>query len=658
MGYNSTVLTNPNGLKFNLSISWSENSTSTENNTSNVTVTAKLYKNNARFDVANAGTLRAYWHDNKGNTDYEVASLAVTELGYNSTERVASATFNVTHKDDGTLSGYAYASWERTNSYGGHVPTSGSTSTGWENLTTIARQVNIKSVTGSFTDENLSPIIAWTNNGNRVDIEIELPDLGVNPWKRWNNKQGSSSFTPTFSQADINDLRSRLANAKSTTLRFTVVTVINGTDSFWSYQDKTFTIVNGEPTFSNFTYEDTNSATTAITGNSSVMISGRSTIAATISAANKATARKSATMSKYTFQVAGLSAEQAYATTDITKTLGSPTVSPTELPSATRDLVVTAVDSRGNSTAVTKSVIIVPYEAPKVAASAQRVNGFENATTIKISGSYSRIEVSGTAKNTVNTSSGVQYRYRQQGTSTWGSWTNRSCTIDTATGKITVADFQMSLSNQNAYEFEAKITDRLETTTVSFTVSVGQPAFYIGTDGRVSVGGMPSISKPSGNSGQLEIHGNGYSNGSLLMTLDRVYPVGSIFISATHSTAQAVANALGGGTWQAFGAGRVPVGVDTSQTEFNTPSKTGGSKTVTLTVNQIPSHHHTYANTSGSRIYDVRYGVNGWGNTGSLGAGFNGGTFDASVYGGDTGGGQAHNNLQPYITVYMWKRTA
>jgi hypothetical protein len=239
-------------------------------------------------------------------------------------------------------------------------------------------------------------------------------------------------------------------------------------------------------------------------------------------------------MSKYTFQVAGLSAEEAYTTADITKTLGAPTVSPTELPSATRDLVVTAVDSRGSSTAVTKSVTIVPYEAPKVAASAQRVNGFENATTVKISGSYSRIEVSGTAKNTVNTSSGVQYRYRQQGTSTWGSWTNRSCTIDTATGKITVADFQLSLNNQNAYEFETRITDRLETTTVSFTVSVGQPAFYIGADGRISVGSMPSIAKASGKNGQLEVSGNAYANGNRLAEL----PIATSNLSGTISNSQ------------------------------------------------------------------------------------------------------------------------
>ena len=60
--------------------------------------------------------------------------------------------------------------------------------------------------------------------------------------------------------------------------------------------------------------------------------------------------------------------------------------------------------------------------------------------------------------------------------------------------------------------------------------------------------------------------------------IDKIYPVGSIFMSATLSTASAVSNALGG-TWVAWGTGRVPVGVDTSQTEFDTVEETGGIKT-------------------------------------------------------------------------------
>jgi len=140
-----------------------------------------------------------------------------------------------------------------------------------------------------------------------------------------------------------------------------------------------------------------------------------------------------------------------------------------------------------------------------------------------------------------------------------------------------------------------------------------------------------------------------------LRVREELFPVGSIYMSATMSTVSQVQSTFGG-SWVAWGSGRVPVGVNTSDSSFNTVEKTGGEKTHKLTVAEMPSHHHTYANTSGSRIYDVRYGVNGWGDTGSLGAGFNGGTIDASVYGGDTGGDGAHNNLQPYITCYMYKR--
>lgn len=273
------------------------------------------------------------------------------------------------------------------------------------------------------------------------------------------------------------------------------------------------------PLFSNFTYADTNSATTAITGNSAVLISGKSTLAVTISAANKATARKSATMKKYTYQVAGLTGEENYSTSQIVKNMGSPEVAQTELPSGTRDLVVTAVDSRGYSTAVTKRVTIVLYKAPTISASASRLNGFEAETTIKIAGTFSRIEVGGTAKNTVDANSGVQYRYKAQSTTTWGSWTNKTATVDAANGKVTVADFKLNLDNQNAYDFEVKITDRLQTTIGSFTVAVGQPAFYIGADGRISVGGMPQIQKPSGKLGQLEVNGNAYANGKRLAEL-------------------------------------------------------------------------------------------------------------------------------------------
>lgn len=408
------------------------------------------------------------------------------------------------------------------------------------------------------------------------------------------------------------------------------------------------------PLFSKFTYADTNSTTTAITGNSAVLISGKSSLAVTISAANKATARKSATMKKYTYQVAGLTGEENYSTNQIVKNIGSPEVAQTELPSGTRDIVVTAIDSRGYSTAVTKRVTIVPYKAPTISASASRLNGFEAETTIKIAGAFSRIEVGGTAKNTVDANSGVQYRYKAQNTTTWGSWTNKTATIDAANGKVTVADFKLSLDNQNAYNFEVRIADRLQTTTGAFTVAVGQPAFYIGADGRVGVGGMPTKSKNTGENGLLQVMGRIFA--------DNLYPVGSIYMTTTMTSASQVGAALGG-TWEAWGAGRVPVGVDTGQTEFKTVGKTGGEKTHKLTVDEMPNHYHDVVygkndSTTGVSISCTGSGnqvlnVNGWAWDKNSNA-----PYGNNVYSKKTGGGKAHNNLPPYITVYMWKRIA
>ena len=349
-------------------------------------------------------------------------------------------------------------------------------------------------------------------------------------------KYGSSTTTiatgvgasVTYNTSNIADaLYALIPNAKSYTGGTIEVTTYNG-GTVIGTKSCAYTANAVEsaasPLFSKFTYADTNSTTTAITGNSAVLISGKSSLAVTISAANKATARKSATMKKYTYQVAGLTGEENYSTNQIVKNMGSPEVAQTELPSGTRDIVVTAIDSRGYSTAVTKRVTIVPYKAPTISASASRLNGFEAETTIKIAGAFSRIEVGGTAKNTVDANSGVQYRYKAQNTTTWGSWTNKTATIDAANGKVTVADFKLSLDNQNAYNFEVKITDKLQTTTGSFTVAVGQPAFYIGADGRVGVGGMPTKSKNTGEAGLLDVKGRYYGTEGEFSMNDAVNP--------------------------------------------------------------------------------------------------------------------------------------
>ena len=123
--------------------------------------------------------------------------------------------------------------------------------------------------------------------------------------------------------------------------------------------------------------------------------------------------------------------------------------------------------------------------------------------------------------------------------------------------------------------------------------------------------------------------------------VNNFFPVGAIYISTTSTNP----GEYFGGTWESFGAGKCLVGVDSSQTEFNTVLKTGGEKTHTLTIDEMPSHRHTIRmgwgdgdrGQSWART-DESNPSNPWGNCESA------------------GGDQSHNNLQPYITVYMWHR--
>ena len=131
------------------------------------------------------------------------------------------------------------------------------------------------------------------------------------------------------------------------------------------------------------------------------------------------------------------------------------------------------------------------------------------------------------------------------------------------------------------------------------------------------------------------------------------YPVGSIYLS----TSSMNPSSLFGGTWVAWGSGRVPVGINTADGNFNTVEKTGGEASHKLTVAEMPSHNHlvndyAYLDRSSAGSY---YFIPSTGGTRWISAQKD---ISEKYYGGTTGGNGAHNNLQPYITCYMWKRTA
>ena len=145
---------------------------------------------------------------------------------------------------------------------------------------------------------------------------------------------------------------------------------------------------------------------------------------------------------------------------------------------------------------------------------------------------------------------------------------------------------------------------------------------------------------------------------------DMVYPIGSIYIS-TNSTNPSL---LFGGTWVRFAKGRTLVGVDdvVGDPDLTTVLKTGGEYFHTLVINEMPSHSHIpYFNTSwGSRVEYPPIGDSYIGpQEKGVNIAYNGtstGTYVDPQYGilynEKSGGGQSHNNMPPYITVYMWQR--
>jgi hypothetical protein len=174
-----------------------------------------------------------------------------------------------------------------------------------------------------------------------------------------------------------------------------------------------------------------------------------------------------------------------------------------------------------------------------------------------------------------------------------------------------------------------------------------------------------------------------------------LYPVGSIYINATDNTNPATL--FGFGTWSAFGAGRVPVGFDSSNALFDTASETGGSYDAVLvshnhtgtTGNITADHSHTFSGTTdtqGNHQHVIPHNYD----SGSAGDYISGNDGDNNMPGNASptafAGSHAHNysgttsgvssnhqhpfttstqgssatnaNIQPYITVYMWRRTA
>ena len=217
----------------------------------------------------------------------------------------------------------------------------------------------------------------------------------------------------------------------------------------------------------------------------------------------------------------------------------------------------------------------------------------------------------------------------------------------------------------NSYDLEITIKDRLSIKIATTTILGGEPAIAFFKN-NVSIGGQYDESRSDQ---PIQFNKSAFDkNGKeILGETVNPYPIGSIYISVSNVNPSTVF----GGTWVAFATGRTLVGVDTSQTEFNTVKKTGGHK-------ELQSHTHTFSGTTGgggahnhqSRgYYQQRDGAALSGQRNMANTTVPGDPLDTNSlvaapnhthqFSGTTesrGSGNSEN-LQPYITVYMWERT-
>lgn len=372
----------------------------------------------------------------------------------------------VGHNNDGSYPGryvgISAQSWHMSGSSGGNIYAGN-----------ITRQAYVTGAT-DFNDEG-NPRITFTNPaGFRINARLEFGGTVI----RRDNISNTGSYTFDLTTAERDLLRSKCPNSNTLTVREVIATCTSGTtESFWSWQDKTMTIVNANPTFSNFEFEDVNPITLSLTGNNQNIIQGYSNVKVTIPTNYIATANKQATMSKYSFTCSDVQRDIAYSDSESTNNTIEGVKSGV--------FNVYAIDSRNNSTLVTKNAnqTIAYNQLVKGNISIARQNGVAEETTLTISGTVDLVDF-GQVINSIQES---KYRYKTTDSSTWSNYKNITVSVDNE-GNISFSNLIQGDTSDgfdigNSYNIEFLISDELSTIVFTANLGSGIPNIALHKDG-------------------------------------------------------------------------------------------------------------------------------------------------------------------------------
>jgi len=303
----------------------------------------------------------------------------------------------------------------------------------------------------NFNDET-NPTLKFTNPANyRVNMRFDIYINGIVGYV-YENSMARYTSPYTIDLTDYwDEIRQECTNAKSYGCYVFLTTYdANGDDIGFDRAERTFTIVNANPTF-DATYEDINSTTTSITGDNQKIIRNQSNLQINIS---NAEGKKYATLSSVKAVINGITYNGTLSGTTGTIPVGTIDVSDNIV------AAITLTDSRGYTTTNNIEIQVLNWKLPTASISLARQNNYYSETDIKVDANYSSLD----GDNVIT----IKERHKKTTSSTYSAYTTLT---DNVTSTIT-------LDNLYEWDVQVLVQDLFGSTTYNLTLDKGMPIIY------------------------------------------------------------------------------------------------------------------------------------------------------------------------------------
>lgn len=595
-GNKSIQVTSWDTLRF----TWTERSQNVANNTTTIGWTLQLI---ATSDGAISSSASKAWSVTVNGTKY--SGTNTIGIGNNSTKTLASGTTTITHNADGTKTFNYSFSQQFDISFNGWIGTISGSGSG--TLDAIPRASQPSCVTWPEHTQNVGSF------GDTISIHMNRASSAFTHTVRYQFGSQSGTIATGVTTGTTwtipKSLMNLIPNSLSGSGTIYVDTYNGSTKIGTKYCGFTATVPTSSDCYPSceLTLEDT----TGWDDTYGSPVQGLSKIKITVTP----TLAYSSPIASYALTADGTKYTSATATTGALKTAGSSPVT------------VTVKDKRGRSGSASYTMSVQAYNPPSISKLTVHrcdADGTENEQGDYIKAVFSAAITALGNKNTAD----YKLKYKK---STASSFTTVTLTALANTYTVNNGSHIFAADSNSSYDVEIEAKDRHGTATRSTSASTAFTLLNWGADG-TSMGVGKVAEKANTLQIALDVEFIGKVKGTIF---DAIYPVGSIYIAYNHTNP----GTLFGGTWT-----RITDRFLWATTAGGTIGLTGGAQTVTLTEAQMPKHSHggTYTNAGTARTH-------AWLASGGSAMGYD--TVEA-------GGGEAHNNMPPYIQVSIWRRTA